>query len=155
MSPLQRSRSLTFEQFEIGDSVMSGGRTITEADIVAFASLSGDWNQIHCDAEYTKNSMFGQRVAHGLLILSVASGLAMQMGFMEETVQAFTSMVWKFRAPVFIGDTVRVRATVRQKREMRRLNGGFVSFDVQILKQDDTVVQKGEWQVLIESGQPA
>lgn len=155
MSPLQRSRSLKFEQFEIGDSVMSGGRTITEADIVAFASLSGDWNQIHCDAEYTKNSMFGQRVAHGLLILSVASGLAMQMGFMEETVQAFTSMVWKFRAPVFIGDTVRVRATVRQKREMRRLNGGFVSFDVQILKQDDTVVQKGEWQVLIESGQPA
>ena len=155
MAPLQRSRGLTFEEFELGDSIESGGRTITEADIVAFACLSGDWNQMHSDAEYARNTMFGQRVAHGLLVLSVASGLATQMGFMEETVQAFTGLEWKFRAPVFIGDTVRVRATIQEKREMRRLGGGFVTFDVQVLKQDDTVVQKGTWHVLIESGAPA
>ena len=154
MSLLQRSRSLTFEQFQIGESVESGGRTITEADLVGFASLSGDWNRIHSDAEYVKNTLYGQRIAHGLLVLSVASGLSMQMGFMEDTVQAFTGMDWKFRAPVFIGDTIRMRATIAKKREMRRLGGGFVTFKVEILKQDDTVVQKGTWQVLVEGGAP-
>jgi 3-hydroxybutyryl-CoA dehydratase len=154
MSLLQRSRSLTFEQFQIGESVESGGRTITEADVVAFASLSGDWNRIHSDAEYARNTLFEQRVAHGLLTLSIASGLSMQMGFMEETVQAFTGMEWKFRAPVFIGDTIRMRTTIAKKREMRRLGGGFVTFRVEILKQDDTVVQKGTWQVLVEGDAP-
>jgi len=154
MSLLQRSRSPTFEQFQIGESVESGGRTITEADLVGFASLSGDWNRIHSDAEYVKNTLYGQRIAHGLLVLSVASGLSMQMGFMEDTVQAFTGMDWKFRAPVFIGDTIRMRATIAKKREMRRLGGGFVTFKVEILKQDDTVVQKGTWQVLVEGGAP-
>ena len=151
MAALQRSRGLTFEEFQVGDSVESVGRTITETDVVAFAGLTGDWNQIHTNVEYCKNTMFGQRVAHGLLVLSIASGLADRLGFMEETVQAFMGLEWKFRAPVFIGDTVRLRATVKKKREMRRLNGGFVTFDVQIFKQDDTVVQKGTWQALMAS----
>jgi 3-hydroxybutyryl-CoA dehydratase len=155
MSPLQRTRGLTFEEFQLGESVESGGRTITEADIVAFAALSGDWNQMHCDAEYARGTIFGQRVAHGLLVLSVASGLAMQLGFMEDTVQAFAGLEWKFRAPVFIGDTVRLRATILKKREMRRLGGGFVTFDVQVLKQDDTVAQKGTWNVLMKGSAPA
>lgn len=149
---MQRMRGLTFEEFHIGDSVESAGRTITEADVVAFAALSGDWNRLHTDAEYAKNTMFGQRVAHGLLVLSVVSGLAMRLGFMEETVKAFIGLEWKFRAPVFIGDTIRMRATVAQKREMRRLGGGIVFFDVVVLKQDDTVVQKGQWEVLVASG---
>lgn len=151
MATLQRSSGLTFEEFQIGDSVESSGRTITETDIVAFASLTGDWNQIHTNVEYCKSTMFGQRIAHGLLVLSISTGLADRLGFMEETIQAFMGLDWKFRAPVFIGDTIRLRATVKKKREMHRLNGGFVTFDVQILKQDDTVVQKGTWQALMES----
>lgn len=153
MTLMQRPTGLTFEEFDVGDSVESAARTITETDIVMFAGLTGDWNQMHTDVEYSKNTLFGQRVAHGLLVLSIATGLAMRLGFMEETVQAFMGLDWKFRAPVFIGDTIRIRATVRRKREMRRLGGGFIWFDVEILKQDDTVVQKGVWQALIKSSE--
>jgi len=148
---MQTCRGLMFEEFEIGYSVESAGRTITETDVVQFAGLTGDWNQLHTDAEYSKDSMFGQRVAHGLLVLSVASGLAMRLGFMEHTVKAFMGLEWKFRAPVFIGDTIRLRATVARKREMRRLGGGIVTFHVEVLKQDDAVAQKGEWHVLVSS----
>ncbi|RME55597.1 MAG: dehydratase, partial [Caldilineae bacterium] len=121
---MQPATGLYFEEFEIGDACESVGRTITEADIVNFAALSGDWNRIHTDAEYSKQQMFGQRIAHGLLVLSVASGLAVRLGFMEETVQAFMKLDWQFRRPVFIGDTVRLRATVKEKKPMPRAGGG-------------------------------
>ncbi len=145
---LQAPQGLYFEEFQVGDSVESVGRTITEADIVNFAALSGDWNRIHTDAEYSKQQMFGQRIAHGLLVLSVASGLAVRLGFMEETVQAFMGLEWDFRKPVFIGDTVRLRATVADKRPMRRLGGGVVTFKMEVLNQKDEVVQRGTWNVL-------
>ena len=149
---MERMQGLTFEQFQVGDSIESAGRTITEADIVQFAGLSGDWNQMHTDAEYCKGTVYGQRVAHGLLVLSVASGLAMRLGFLETTVKAFMGLEWKFRAPVMIGDTIRMRATVTKKYEMARLGGGVVIFHVDVLNQADRVVQKGEWEVLVASG---
>ncbi|HEY63204.1 MAG TPA: dehydratase [Caldilineae bacterium] len=140
-----------FEEFAIGDEVTSPGRTITEADIVAFAALTGDWNQIHTDAEYARQTPFGERIAHGLLGLSVASGLAVRLGFMEDTVIAFMKIEnWQFRAPIRIGDTIRVRATVQEKRPMRRLGGGYVTFKVVILNQKDETVQRGLWTVLIK-----
>ena len=145
------ARGLYFEEFEIGDEVVSSGRTITEADVVAFAALSGDWNPMHTDAEYAKTGMFGQRVAHGLLVLSIASGLAVRLGFMEETVLAFRELTWKFSRPVMIGDTVRLRVVVRQRKAMRRLGGGAVVFDVSVLNQRDEVVQRGQWSVLVKS----
>ena len=82
-------RGLYFEQYEIGMEITSQGRTITESDISAFAGLSGDYNQIHTDEVYASASAFGQRVAHGLLVTSIVSGLAVQTGFMEGTVIAF------------------------------------------------------------------
>ena len=85
-----------------------------------------------------------------------ASGLAYQMGFLDGTVIAFTSLEWKFRAPVFIGDTLRVQVKVTSRREMKQAGGGFVTFDVKIVNQDGTVTQKGEWTVLVASKpQPA
>ena len=151
MTSLARSRGLHFEEFEIGDSVDSAGRTITEADIVQFAMLSGDWNQIHTDAEYSQEQMTGERIAHGLLVLSAATGLATRLGFMEDTVMAFMALEWEFRAVVKIGDTIRVRATVEEKKEMRRLGGGFVWFKVEVLNQTDEKVQRGRWKVLVKS----
>ena len=145
---LARISGLYYEEFTIGDSVESVGRTITEADIVNFAALSGDWNLIHSDAEYSKAQMFGQRVAHGLLVLSIASGLAVRLGFMEETVMAFRGLEWRFTKPVFIGDTVRLRVTVAEKKEMRRLGGGLVTFGMEILNQNGEVVQRGTWDIL-------
>ena len=142
---------LYFEEFEMGDSSESVGRTITETDIVNFAALSGDWNRIHTDAEYSREQMFGQRVAHGLLVLSVASGLAVRMGFMEETVQAFMKLDWQFRRPILIGDTVRLRATVFATKAMRRAGGGVVTFKMEVLNQKNEVCQRGNWDILCKS----
>lgn len=143
-------RGRCFEEFEIGDVVESAGRTVTETDIMLFAGLSGDYNQLHTDAEFAKATLFGERVAHGLLGLSIASGLAARVGFVEGTVQAFTGLDWKFRAPIKIGDTIRGRFRVSKKRAMSRLGGGFIVFDVEVLNQHDEVVQKGAWTMVLK-----
>ena len=141
-----------FEEFEIGQSITSVGRTLTEADVVAFAALTGDWNSLHTDAVYAAAHPFGQRVAHGLLGMSIASGLIMRLGFLEETVLAFREIGnWKFSQPTFIGDTLRVRATVTETKPVRRLNAGAVTVKVEILNQDDKVAQRGTWSVLVQS----
>jgi acyl dehydratase len=145
---LARPAGLYFEEFAIGDQVESVGRTITETDVVNFAALSGDWNLIHTDAEYSKSQLFGQRVAHGLLILSIASGQAVRLGFMEETVMAFRGLEWKFQRPVFIGDTIRLRVTVEEKKEMRRIGGGVVIFKLEVINQKDEICQRGTWEIL-------
>ncbi len=144
-------RGLYFEDFAEGMALETRGRTISETDIVHFAGLSGDFNPMHTDAVYSAGTQFGQRVAHGLLGLAIASGLSYQLGFLDGTVLAFTALDWKFRAPIFIGDTIRVAVKVTKKREMKAAGGGFVSFDVQVINQEDKVTQKGEWTVLIAS----
>jgi 3-hydroxybutyryl-CoA dehydratase len=149
---LAARQGLYFEEFEIDQSVTSAGRTVAEADVMAFAGLSGDWNAIHVDAEYAKQGPFGQRVAHGLLGLSIASGLAVQLGFMRETVLAFREIgEWKFSLPIYLGDTLHLRATVAETKPMARLGGGMVTFKVELLNQEDKVVQRGTWTVLVKS----
>ncbi|RIK33224.1 MAG: dehydratase [Chloroflexi bacterium] len=149
---LTRPSGLYFEEFEIGAEVASTGRTITESDVVSFAALSGDWNLIHTDAEYSKDHMFGQRVAHGLLILSIASGLAVRMAFLEGTTLAFRSIGdWRMQRPVYIGDTIHVRVVVEGTKPMARLGGGLVTFKVEVLNQKDEVVQRGNWEMLVKS----
>jgi 3-hydroxybutyryl-CoA dehydratase len=143
---------LYFEEFEVGHSAFSPGRTVTEADIVFFAALSGDWNPIHTDALFAERETFGQRVAHGLLLMSIAQGLVMRLGVLEGTAVAFREIErWKFSLPVFIGDTVRVRATVTETKPMRRLGAGLVRLKLEILNQDDKVVQSGSWAALVKS----
>jgi len=95
--------------------------------------------------------MFEQRVAHGLLILSIASGLTWQLGFMRDTVLAFRDLEWKFSRPVFIGDRIHVQAQVHQRKAMPRLGGGAVIFEVRVLNQNDDIVQRGKWNVLVKS----
>lgn len=148
---LARPSGLYFEEFEPGDQVESVGRTVTEADVVNFASLSGDWNLIHTDAEYSKTQHFGQRVAHGLLVLSIASGQAVRLGFMEDTVIAFRGLAWRFTKPVFIGDTVHLRVTVEDKKPMPRLGGGVVDFKMEVVNQNGEVCQRGNWEIICKS----
>jgi 3-hydroxybutyryl-CoA dehydratase len=148
---LTAQKGLFFEEFEVGQTITSVGRTITEADVVAFAALSGDWNPIHTDAQFAAQHPFGQRVAHGLLCMSVASGLANRLGFLEETALAFREIGdWKFSLPVFFGDTIRMKATVTETKPLRRLGGGLVNLKVEVLNQDDKVVQRGTWGVLVK-----
>ncbi len=144
-----RPRGRYFEEFNVGDKVTSQGRTITEGDIVTFAGLSGDYNPIHTDAEFARAGMFGERIAHGLLILSIASGLAWQLGFMAGTADAFLSLDCKFAGPTKIGDTIKVSAEVTQKRPMPGTTGGMVVFNVEVTNQRDEVIQRGKWSVLV------
>lgn len=150
MPEIAIQRGLYFEEYNVGDYVTTPGRTITEADIINFASLSGDWNPIHVDAEYAKQGMFGERIAHGLLGLSIATGLAVQMGFITNTVIAFMGLEWKFRAPIKIGDTICVRAEVAEAKPVPRLGGGIVTFNVEILNQRAETTQKGTWSMLVK-----
>ena len=150
MADLSTRQGLYFEEFHVGDSVTTPGRTVTETDVVNFAALSGDWNAIHCDAEYAKSTPFGERIAHGLLGLSIASGLAVRSGFIEGTVIAFMAVDWKFRAAVKIGDTIHVHAEVAEVKAMPRLGGGMVTFNVEVPNQRGEITMKGTWTMLVK-----
>ena len=151
MSPLPNSpRGMYFEEFEVGQQIISAGRTVTESDIVSFAGLSGDFNQIHVDAQYSEVSLAGQRVAHGLLIIAIASGLAAQTGVMEGTVLYFREITnWKFIKPIFIGDTIHVEMEVVETKALRRIGGGAVSINLVVKNQNDETSMKGIWVVLM------
>lgn len=145
-------RGKYFEEFEVGMNFISPGRTVTESDIVSFAGLSGDYTQIHTNEEFSKSTPVGQRVAHGLLGLSIASGLAVRTGVLEGTVIAFREIIdWKFVKTLFIGDTVHVSLNVLEKKALPRLGGGAVNIELRLLNQSDEVVMKGIWKVLIAS----
>ena len=144
-----------FEEFEVGHEVISVGRTITETDVVNFAGLSGDYTRLHTDEEYSKGTLFGKRVAHGVLVLSIATGLAVRLGFIEGTALAFRELSMKFSQPVFFGDTIHVKARCKELKPMPRLGGGAVIFDVWVINQDGKTVQKGEWNMLIASKEGA
>jgi len=123
-------QSLYFEDFQEGMELETVGRTVTEADIVMFAALTGDWNPIHVDAEYAKTTIFGQRIAHGML---------MRLGFLEETVVAFYGVDrLRFTNPVFIGDTIKARAKVVEKQDRGQF--GVVKIEASVVKQTGDVV---------------
>lgn len=144
-------RGMYFEDFAIGRSMTSPGRTITETDVVLFSGISGDFNELHTNVEFAAASHFGQRIAHGLLGLAVASGLAGRAGFIEGTAIAFVGLEWKFKSPILIGDTIRLQAQVTKTRPMRAVGGGMVIFQVQLINQRQETVQEGEWRVLVRS----
>ena len=144
-------RGLYFEEFELGSTLRTRGRTITEADLVSFAALTGDYNPMHTDADYARESFMGARVAHGMLTLSYAVGQAYQLGILERTVLGFRGLEMKFSAPVFIGDTVHAELKVKETKPARRLGGGVVTLDLRVIKQDGTVAQKGSLSLLMLS----
>ncbi|GAB4468930.1 MAG: MaoC/PaaZ C-terminal domain-containing protein [Anaerolineales bacterium] len=145
-------RGRYFEEFKVGQSFSSVGRTITEHDVLTFAGLSGDYNQIHTDAEFSKTTPFGQRIAHGVLGLSIASGLAMRTGILEGTVLAFREITeWKFTKPVYLGDTIHVELEVIEAKPFPRLGGGMLTIQVDVVNQSAEVVMRGKWLVLVAS----
>lgn len=134
-----------WEDFAVGQEWLTVGRTVTEADVVNFAGLSGDFNQIHVDAEYSRIGPFGERVAHGLLVLAIASGLWTRLGLSDGCLIAFLGIKdWKFGAPVRLGDTIRVRTSVAETRPTSRPGRGIVTFETTVVNQRDEVVQQGQ-----------
>ena len=141
-------RGTFFSDFEVGHTYTSQGRTVTEADVVLFAGLSGDFNPLHTDKTFAEKTPFGQRVAHGMLVSSISTGQAQTLGIFEGTTLALMEQTFQYKAPVFFGDTVRVRLTVQSTKASSKGGKGVVVFQSDILKQDDTVVNTGTWTVL-------
>lgn len=150
----RKNRGMYFEDFELGLTVTSASRTVTEADIVGFAQLSGDFNMIHTSAAFAKTTPYGQRIAHGLLGLSIASGLLIQTGFLEDTIIAFREISgWKFIGPIFIGETIHATICVSETKALPRLGGGSVTTRVDVIKDNGETVMRGDWVVLVR-GRP-
>jgi acyl dehydratase len=143
---------LYFEEFSVGQSVKTAGRTISEDAIFSFAGLTGDYNQIHTDADFAAKTQFGQRIAHGLLGMSVAVGLIMRTGLLEGTVIAFREIQeWKFVKPFFIGDTVHAELTINETKALPRIGGGALIAHVDVKNQQDEVCQRGTLNLLVLS----
>ena len=137
-----------FEDIEVDDEYVSPGRTVTEADIVIFAGLSGDYNVLHTDAEHMKSSIFGERIAHGLLGLSIQHGL-LRRSMMAGPEERLVTLKWKFKGPIKIGDTLHVRARVVAVTDADEPGWGRVSMERLVLNQHGQVVQQGETEHLI------
>ncbi|HUI89446.1 MAG TPA: MaoC/PaaZ C-terminal domain-containing protein [Anaerolineales bacterium] len=141
-----------FEEFSVGKKIVTGGRTVTSDDIMKFADLTGDVNRIHTDEEFSKAGPFGKRIAHGLLGLSLASGLAWQTGILDGTVIAFREVnEWKFVKPIFIDDQVRAELSVAETKALPRIGGGSVTLEAELKNQKDEVCMRGSWSILVLS----
>ena len=148
----EKITGLWFEEFEPGQTLITSGRTITEADVVNYAGFSGDFNQVHVDEEYARKTQFGKRIAHGLLVFSVAIGLLVQTGLIKDTMGAFREISkWKFRLPVFIGDTIHVVLKILETRSVARLQGGLIVIGLDVINQNEEVVMNGNLHIYMLS----
>ncbi len=148
LRPVKVEPGLFFEDLQVGDEYTSPGRTVTEADVVIFAGLSGDYNVLHTDAEHMKSSIFGERIAHGLLGLSIQHGL-LTRGMPACAEERFQALKWKFRGPIKIGDTLHVRARIVGKKESAESRWGLVTMERQVVNHRGELVQEGETEHLV------
>ena len=146
--------SMYYEDVEVGAEFESPGRTVTEADVVGFAALSGDWNVIHTDAVFAAATRFGRRIAHGAFGIALATGLAARLGLFSDTTVALLGVDWKFRAPVFIGDTLRLRVRIASKRLTARGDAGVLEREMALVNQRGEVVQEGTMPILVRVRAP-
>ncbi len=143
---------LYFEEFSVGQKIDTVGRTVSEGDIYNFAGLTGDFNQIHTNADFASKTQFGQRIAHGLLGLSISTGLIMQTGFLEGTVLAFREITeWKFVKPFFIGDTISAELTITETKALPRIGGGAIIAAIVVKNQSGDICQRGSLNLLVLS----
>lgn len=141
--------ALYFDELDVGKEWNSPRRTITEADIVMFAALTGDHNPVHTDEEFAKNTVFGGRILHGPAGFAIATGLESRLGIKEGTAIAFLGMTWDLRGPIKIGDTIHVYQRVDSKRETKKPGVGIVNFHVSLRNQRGESVQEGEWKIMM------
>ena len=144
----RRLEGLWFEDLTPGFSILSPRRTVTEADIAAFAGLSGDFNPLHVDETTAQRTPFRGRIAHGLLVQSIACGLVNQTGAFHGTIAALQEMGIRYTAPVRAGDTIGVRLTVRDREQDPHPKRGWVLFDALVTNQDGVAVIEGDWRTL-------
>lgn len=146
---MEESTGLYFDEFHVGQKWSTPARTITESDVSLFAGFSGDFNPLHTNEEFAKNTPFGGRIFHGPGAFAVATGLESRLGIKEGTAIAFLGMNWNLKAPVHIGDTIHVEQSVAELNPSKsKPDRGIVTFDVQIVNQGGRVCQDGQWLVM-------
>jgi len=139
-----------FEELEQGTTFESVPRTVLDDDIQAFIRLTGDDNRVHHDDSFAREAGFAGHIAHGALIVSLATGLAWQTGVLTDTTIAFRSIEdWKFTAPVYPGDQITLRGRVGERRALPRVGAGLVQFDLEVRNQRDEVVSTGRLRMLM------
>jgi acyl dehydratase len=144
---------LYFDDLAIGMEFTSAGRTITEADIVAFACLSGDYNALHVDREFAAGTVHGERIAHGLLVLSILSGLSTRIPLMlalGETIVGLANLECRFKRPAKIGDTIHVKFTVADLTPTSKGKNGLITLQRDAVNQRGEVVMESIWKLLIK-----
>lgn len=144
--------SYRYDDLFVGMQFRSPGRTITDADVVGFAGLTGDFSELHTSDVYARSSEFGQRVAHGMLGLAYAHGLMWaRTGELRETAIAFLGISdWKFVGPIYIGDTIFVNYALAELRDSRsRPSQAIATFDVEVVTQDGKIAQRGRKALLV------
>ena len=144
-------KGLYLEDFEIGKTYFSPARTVTEADVVNFAGLSGDFNPMHVDEEYAKQNLFGTRIAHGALGFIISTGLSNQMGIYEGTTIAFMECTVKYPAPLKIGDTVHVAVTPTETKHSSKPGRGILKQRLLLVNQEDKVIMESDQVLMMKS----
>ncbi|MEU6343616.1 MaoC/PaaZ C-terminal domain-containing protein [Streptomyces sp. NPDC046977] len=141
---------LYFEDFRAGQEFTTQGRTLTESDVASFAAWSWDTNPVHTDASFAAGTRFGERIAHGLLGVSVAMGLASRLGVFEGSSIALLGIDdWRFRSPLLVGDTVRCRVAILSTRLTGRGDAGILNRRFALLNQRDQVAQEGNIDLMV------
>jgi len=144
-------KGLYLEDFEVGKTYYSPARTITEADVMTFAGLSGDFNPLHVDEEYGKQNIFGTRIAHGALGFIISTGLSNAMGIYEGTTIGFLEGTVKYPAPLLIGDTVHVAVTITETRHSSKPGRGILKQHLLLLNQDEKVIMESDQTLMMKA----
>jgi acyl dehydratase len=139
-----------YEDYAVGEEFITPARTVTEADVTMFAALSGDYNRLHTDAEYAAEGPFGERIAHGLLGLSIVVGLMFRTDIDPDSAVAFLGLSWKFTGPVKFGDTIHASIRIASMRETRAPDRGIIVEAIQLLNQRAELVQQGEFTMMVK-----
>jgi acyl dehydratase len=148
---MTNSHGLTYDQFVIGARYASQSRTLTEADVTTFAGLSGDFNPLHTDAEFAKATPFGERIAHGMLIVAMATGMANWTGIFEGTTLALIEQVIRYKGVVKFGDTIHLELETLEKKPTSKPDRGVVKFAARVINQRGEVTVDGEWTLLMKN----
>ena len=151
MSYLYNPKGFYLEDYEIGREYTSQGRTITEADVVNFAGVSGDFNPLHTDEEFGKANQFGKRIAHGALGFIISNGLNNQMGIAEGTTIAFIECTVKYTAPLLICDTVHIVVIPTEVIHSSKPGKGILKQLVKLVNQDERVIMESNQTLMVKS----
>ncbi len=139
-----------YEDYAVGDEFVSPARTVTESDVVQFAGLTGDYNRLHTDAEYMRGSIFGERIAHGLLGLAIVNGLKYRTPMDSDGVIAFLGLSWTFSAPIRLGDTIHGVFHVTELRPTSKPDRGIMQLAVQVRNQRGETAQEGMFTMMLK-----